>query len=70
MPSTKTRLAKAANPGKQQFSVWATEETLKSIDKLINYKDIKNRSDAVAFAARIAAERLQLERELIGDPKA
>jgi ribosomal protein L28 len=41
---------------KEQLNVKVSTETLRCLDKLIDYDLIRNRSDAVAYAARIAAE--------------
>lgn len=41
---------------KEQLNVKVSKQTLEHLDKLINYDDINNRSDAVAHAAKIAVE--------------
>ena len=50
MPTTKTNL-------KEQLNVKVDTETLRRLDKLIDYDLIRNRSDAVAYAAKIAVEQ-------------
>ena len=42
---------------KEQLNVKVSTETLRNLDKLIDYDLIRNRSDAVTHAARIAVEQ-------------
>lgn len=48
--------AKIIKP-KEQLNVKVSTETLRCLDKLIDYDLIRNRSDAVAYAAKIAIEQ-------------